>query len=54
MGFVGVGRQARGEMRELLGRSDCEIVAVCDPDRNRMQGAKAAIEGAYAAAILRF
>lgn len=48
MGYIGVGRQARGEMREMLGRDDCQIVAVADPDRNRMSDSKKSIEDKYA------
>ena len=30
IGFVGVGRMGMGDLRELLGRKEAQIVAVCD------------------------
>ena len=49
IGCIGVGRMGRGDMREVLGHSDAQIVAVCDVDSNRAKDAKKMVEAKYAA-----
>jgi hypothetical protein len=48
IGFVGVGRMGSGDMRELLGFKQVQIIAVCDVDSNRMANARKTIEAHYA------
>ncbi len=47
MGFIGVGRMGRGDLRELLGFDEVQVVAVCDADSRRMHDAKAMVDGHY-------
>jgi predicted dehydrogenase len=47
IGFVGVGRMGMGDLRELLGRKEAQIVAVCDVDSNRTKNAQKAVEARY-------
>ena len=51
IGCIGVGRMGRGDMNELLGHSDVQIVAACDVDSNRAKDAKKTIEAKYSAAM---
>ena len=45
VGMIGVGRQAYlKNMKQFLGMSDVQIVAVCDVDAWRLNNAKTAIE----------
>ena len=48
IGFVGVGRMGMGDLRELLGRKEAQIVAVCDVDANRTTNARKTVETYYA------
>jgi len=48
IGFVGVGRMGSGDMRELLGFKQAQIVAVCDVDSNRTANAQKTVEAHYA------
>jgi myo-inositol 2-dehydrogenase/D-chiro-inositol 1-dehydrogenase len=48
IGFVGVGRMGSGDMRELLGFKEVQIIAVCDVDSNRVRNAQKTIEAHYA------
>jgi len=47
IGFVGVGRMGMGDLRELLGRKEAQIVAVCDVDSNRAKNAQKTVEARY-------
>ena len=47
IGFVGVGRMGMGDLRELLGRKEAQIVAVCDVDANRVKSAQKTVEAHY-------
>ena len=47
MGCVGVGGQGSGNMGAFLGESDCQVLAVCDVDKNHAQGAKKAVDNHY-------
>jgi len=47
IGFVGVGRMGMGDLRELLGRKEAQIVAVCDVDTNRTKNAQKTVEARY-------
>ena len=60
MGFIGVGGQGGGHLRGgawtylpggYLGRDDVQVLAVCDVQPGRMQGAKAAVDQRYAERI---
>ncbi|MHC4699056.1 MAG: Gfo/Idh/MocA family protein [Planctomycetota bacterium] len=46
-GFVGVGRMGTGDMREILGLKQAQIVAVCDVDSNRVKAAQKTVESRY-------
>ncbi len=48
LGMIGMGGQMGGHFRTLLGRSDCQVLAVCDVDRNKRESAKAETENNYA------
>jgi myo-inositol 2-dehydrogenase/D-chiro-inositol 1-dehydrogenase len=48
IGFVGVGRMGSGDMRELLGFKEVQIIAVCDLDDNRVRNAQKTVEAHYA------
>ena len=48
LGCIGVGRQGTGDMREFLGLSACQVVAVCDVDAKRVANAKKTVESHYA------
>jgi myo-inositol 2-dehydrogenase/D-chiro-inositol 1-dehydrogenase len=48
IGFVGVGRMGSGDMRELLGFKEVQIIAVCDVDSNRVRNAQKTVESHYA------
>jgi predicted dehydrogenase len=39
MGCIGVGWQGGSNMNSFLGQKDCQIIAVCDVDKNHLQGA---------------
>jgi len=47
IGFVGVGRMGMGDLRELLGHKEAQIVAVCDVDSNRVKNAQKTVEAHY-------
>ncbi len=48
LGCIGVGRQGTGDMREFLGLSACQVVAVCDVDAKRVANARKTVETHYA------
>ncbi len=47
IGCIGTGRMGRGDMRELLGHKDVQIIAVCDVDSNRAGDAKKVVQDHY-------
>ena len=47
LGFIGVGIMNRGHLGKLLGRDDCQILAVCDVDTTRRDDARARVEKKY-------
>ncbi len=47
MGCIGVGSRGTGNMRSFLGRSDTQILAVCDVDKNNRDKAKKIIDDKY-------
>jgi len=47
IGFIGVGRMGTGDLRELMGFKQVQIVAVCDVDANRIQNAQKTVEAHY-------
>jgi myo-inositol 2-dehydrogenase/D-chiro-inositol 1-dehydrogenase len=47
IGFVGVGRMGMGDLRELMGFKQVQIVAVCDVDANRVRNAQKIVEAHY-------
>jgi len=46
-GFIGVGRMGMGDLRELMGFKQVQIVAVCDVDANRVRNAQKTVEAHY-------
>ncbi len=48
-GCIGVGRMGSGDMRELMGIKEVQIVAVCDVDSDRVDTAKKRVEDKYGA-----
>ena len=47
VGCIGVGRMGLGDMREILGFKQAQIVAVCDVDSKRAKNAKQRVETHY-------
>jgi len=47
VGFVGVGRMGTGDLREILGHKEAQIVAVCDVDAGRVANAQKAVDASY-------
>jgi predicted dehydrogenase len=48
LGFIGLGQQGHGLLDNCLGRGDVRVLAVCDVDTIRRNGAKAMVEKADA------
>lgn len=48
MGMIGMGLMMGGHLHSMLGRSDVQVLAVCDVDQRRREGAKSQVERAYA------
>lgn len=48
LGFIGVGKQARGHLNYFLNQKDTQVLAVCDVDTTRRDAAKATVEKKYA------
>ncbi len=51
LGYIGVGSQGGGHFRAELGNSGIQTVGICDVDTEHLNGAKSALEKAYAARI---
>jgi predicted dehydrogenase len=51
MGMIGMGGQMGGHFRTMLGRSDVQVLAVCDVDRRKRENAKGQTESTYAQAM---
>ena len=47
MGAIGVGSMGGGDLGGFLGDSRIRVVAVCDVDENRRNGAKKRVDGRY-------
>jgi len=47
MGFIGMGKQNRGLLGGFLGHENVRVIAVCDVDTNRRDGAKATVDKKY-------
>jgi len=47
VGCIGVGRMGLGDMREILGFGQAQIVAVCDVDAKRLKHAQQIVENRY-------
>ncbi|MFH1717755.1 MAG: Gfo/Idh/MocA family oxidoreductase [Planctomycetota bacterium] len=47
VGFVGVGRMGMGDLREILGHKEAQIVAVCDVDARRVANAQKTVDASY-------
>ncbi|HYR58981.1 MAG TPA: Gfo/Idh/MocA family oxidoreductase, partial [Chthoniobacteraceae bacterium] len=48
IGFIGIGKQARGLMSGFLSKAETQTVAVCDVDRTRREDGKKQVETFYA------
>lgn len=48
MGMIGMGLMMGGHFRSMLGRSDVQVLAVCDVDKRKREGAKQQAERKYA------
>lgn len=48
VGSIGMGTQNRGLTGSLLGRKECQVVAVCDVDTTRREAARQTVEAKYA------
>ena len=49
IGCIGVGRMGLGDMQEVMGFDEAQVVAVCDVDANRVKYAQKLVEKKYAA-----
>ena len=47
LGVIGLGGQGKGNMNQFLGFDDCQVVAVCDVDAQRVQEAAHAVHKKY-------
>ncbi|MEA3225381.1 MAG: Gfo/Idh/MocA family oxidoreductase [Planctomycetota bacterium] len=47
MGAIGVGSQGTGDMRGFLGKSEVQMVAVCDVDKGHLDSAKKIVDQKY-------
>jgi len=47
MGAIGVGSQGTGDMRGFLGKSEVQMIAVCDVDKGHRDGAKQIVDERY-------
>ena len=47
VGCIGVGGMGQGDMGMCLALPDVQVVAVCDPKRDKREGAKQAVDGRY-------
>jgi predicted dehydrogenase len=47
MGAVGLGGMGTGNLGSFLGQRDCQMVAVCDVDKNHANRAKGKVDGRY-------
>jgi len=47
MGAIGVGSMGTGDMKGFLGKSEVQVVAVCDVDTNHTDQAKQKVDGKY-------
>jgi hypothetical protein len=50
VGVIGIGAMGRGHVRRMAGDPGAQLVAVCDVDRVRREGARETVEQMYAAA----
>lgn len=48
VGCIGVGRMGTGDLVDIMGRTEAQVVAVCDVDANRAANAKRVVESRYA------
>jgi len=46
-GCIGLGGQGMGDMRATLGLPDCQVVAVCDVDKDHLNAAQRAVNDRY-------
>ncbi|MBI5395873.1 MAG: Gfo/Idh/MocA family oxidoreductase [Verrucomicrobia bacterium] len=49
IGCIGVGRMGTGDLVDIMGRTEAQVVAVCDLDSKRLENARQAVEKRYAA-----
>jgi predicted dehydrogenase len=47
MGCIGVGWQGGSNLNSFIGEKDCQIIAVCDVDKNHLQDAVNSVNGHY-------
>ena len=47
VGCIGMGKQMKGHLGNLIGRDECEVLAVCDVDTTRREAAKKRVDDAY-------
>jgi predicted dehydrogenase len=47
VGCIGMGGMGSGNMHGFMGQPDVQVVAVCDVDRNHLNGARDAVNGHY-------
>jgi predicted dehydrogenase len=48
LGFIGIGKQARGHLNYFLNQKDTQVLAVCDVDTTRRDAAQKSVEKKYA------
>ena len=48
LGFIGMGTQSRGLLKGFISRQDTQVLAVCDVDTNRREGAQKTVNEYYA------
>src|SRR4051794_19729931 len=48
LGFIGVGKQARGHVSGFLAKPEMQVLAVCEVDQTRREDAKRTVDEFYA------
>ncbi|MCY3023122.1 MAG: Gfo/Idh/MocA family oxidoreductase [Planctomycetota bacterium] len=48
IGVIGVGGRGGDHLRTCLGRADCQVLAVCDPQQGKRDGCQKTVEAHYA------
>ncbi len=48
LGFIGMGKRSKGLLKSFLELPECQVLAVCDVDKNKLNRAKNSVQQFYA------